>query len=152
MRGMTDVTPTRAQRFAAVVGPAAQRAGYTGHGSSARLARETGMTESSVSRMLKGQAIPDPKFFEPLASAVDLSIRTLLVEAGIISEQTLTETEQSQVASAPPVTPEHAADQLGIFDPVRRQMLLSVIETLRREESAAEHRRADGSGGIAAEQ
>ena len=152
MRGMTDVTPTRAQRFAAVVGPAAQRAGYTGHGSNARLARDTGMTESSVSRMLKGQAIPDPTFFEPIAAAVGLSTRSLLVEAGIISEQTLTETAPSQVASAPPVTPEDAADGLGIHDPVSRQMLFATIERLRRLENAPEHRRADGAGGIAAEQ
>jgi transcriptional regulator with XRE-family HTH domain len=55
---MTDGTPTRARRFANVVVPAAERAGYTGHGRNARLARDTGMTESSVSRMWNGSAIP----------------------------------------------------------------------------------------------
>jgi transcriptional regulator with XRE-family HTH domain len=149
---MTDAAPTRARQFADTVGPAARDAGYTGHGSNARLARDTGMTESSVSRMLKGQAIPDPKFFEPLAAAIRIPVRNLLVEAGIISEQTLTETTRSQVAS--PITPEVAAEALGINDPVGREMFYATVERLRRQEQehAPDRRHSDGTGGIAAEQ
>lgn len=152
MRGMTANPPTKAARFAAVVGPAAERAGYTGFGSKSRLARDTGMTESSVSRLLNGQAIPDPKFFEPLASAIDISVQTLLVEAGIISERALTETGQSQVRS--PITPETAADELGITDPVDREMFFATIERLRRQRhtAAPETRNDEAGGGVAAEQ
>lgn len=153
MQGMTT-PPTRAQQFAEVVGPAAQRAGYTGHGSRSRLARDTGMTESSVSRMLLGQSIPDPKFFEPLSRALQMPIQTLLVEAGIISIQALTEPTQSQVVSE--ITPETAADGLGITDPVDREMFFATIERLRRQRPTAtpEDRTHDerGSGGVAAEQ
>ncbi|MFF5451820.1 helix-turn-helix domain-containing protein [Streptomyces sp. NPDC012950] len=151
---MTDAPPTRAQRFAAVVRPAAQSAGYTGHGSKSRLARDTGMTESSVSRMLLGQSIPDPTFFEAIAKAINLPVRDLLVEAGIISGRALTETSQSQVRSR--ITPETAADELGITDPVNREMFFAAIERLRRqqnttapEESGREH---GAGGGVAAEQ
>lgn len=151
---MTDAPPTRAARFAAVVRPAAQRAGYTGHGSKSRLARDTGMTESSVSRMLLGQSIPDPKFFEVIAKAIQLPVRDLLVEAGIISERALTETNQSQVTSR--ITLEQAADGLGITDPVARELFFASVERLRRQQDTtapdSHGREHDAGGGVAAEQ
>lgn len=151
---MTDAPPTRAERFAAVVRPAAQAAGYTGHGSKSRLARDTGMTESSVSRMLLGRAIPDPTFFEAIATAIKVPVRDLLVEAGIISERALTETGQSQVTS--PITEEQAADAFGIVDPVARELFFASIERLRRQQDTTapeSHGREQGAGGgVAAEQ
>lgn len=153
MLGMTSNPPTRAQRFADVVGPAAHRAGYYGHGSKSRLARDTGMTESSVSRMLLGQSIPDPTFFEAIATAIKMPVKALLVEAGIISERALTETTPSQVGSG--LTPETAADGLGITDPVAREMFFGTIERLRRERPTAtpeDRNNEHGSGGVAAEQ
>lgn len=147
---MTDATPTRAEKFAAVVAPAAERAGFTGHGARARLARATGMTESSISRMLLGQSIPDPRFFQPLADALELPVRTLLVEAEIISERALTETSQSQVRSQ--ITPETAADEFGITDPEDRQLLLGLIARLRRNHNSAPTSGDSTAGGTAAGQ
>ncbi|MEV6074978.1 helix-turn-helix transcriptional regulator [Streptomyces sp. NPDC052069] len=137
---MTDA-PTRAQRFAALVAPAAQRAGYTGHGSNARLARDTGMSESSVSRMLKGQAIPELKFFPAVAEKVGVEVLDLLAEMGIPPEslQPLSETGPSQVGSAS-ISPSEAADRLGLSDPVGREMLIATIERLKRLE---EHQQQD---------
>lgn len=139
---MTDGTPTRAQRFAAVVAPAAERAGYTGHGRNARFARDTGMTESSVSRMFSGLAIPEPRFFEPIAQAAGIHAPTLFVEAGLLSPdslQSLSETDRSQVGSG--LTPEEAADGLGIQGRVARQIFFGDIERLRRlqDDEAADH-------------
>lgn len=139
---MTDGTPTRARRFANVVVPAAERAGYTGHGRNARLARDTGMTESSVSRMWNGSAIPEPRFFEPLAQAIGLHPGELFVEAGLLrpeSLQSLSETDRSQVGSN--LTPEEAADRLGIQDEVGRQMFLGTVDRLRRlqDDEPADH-------------
>lgn len=148
---MTDATPpTRAQRFSSVVAPAAQRAGYVGHGSKSRLARDTGMTESSVSRMLLGQSIPDPKFFQPLADALEIDVRTLLVEAGIISERALSESGQSQVRS--PVTPETAADDFGIVDPIDRELFFATVERLKRRRQHDAPDQPGSNGGAAAEQ
>lgn len=139
-------TPTRAQRFAAVVGPAAERAGYTGFGARARLARDTGMGESSVGRMLSGKVLPDARFLHPLAIAVELPLATLLVESGIVPEDALTETGQSQVRSQ--ITPEAAVDKWGITDPDDRQLVLGLINRLRRDHNSTpdEH-----GGGVAAE-
>ncbi|MFF2189299.1 helix-turn-helix domain-containing protein [Streptomyces sp. NPDC058155] len=146
---MTDA-PTRAQRFAALVVPAAERAGYIGHGAGARLARDTGMSETSVSRMLAGTSIPKPEFLQPLAEAIGLDVRELLV-AGLGLDpkifRPLSETEQSQVGSRS-ITPSEAADRLGITDPIGREMLTATIERLRRlqDESAPGQNDSDNGG------
>lgn len=150
---MTDATPTHAQRFAAVVGPAAKRAGYTGHGAQARLARDTGMSESTISRMLKGQAVPELRVLEPLAVAIGMNPIELLVKTGLLSpesRQSLSETDRSQVRS-PSIAAEEAADRAGINDAVGRQMLAATIERLKRleDEGAAVDQDNDKRGGAA---
>lgn len=150
---MTDA-PTRAQRFAAIVAPAAQRAGYTGHGSNARLAADTGMSESSTSRMLKGQAVPDLKFFPAITKCLDVSLVDLLAEMGIPPEtlRALSGTDPSQVGSRS-ISPSEAADRLGITDPIGREMLTATIERLKRLEKnrdAADPSSGDDYGGTAA--
>lgn len=141
---MTDGTPTLAQRFAAVVVPAAERAGYTGHGRNARFARDTGMTESSVSRMFSGSAIPEPRFFEPIAQAARVHVVFLFVEAGLMrreSLQSLSESDRSQVGSV--LTPEEAADGLRIQGEVDRQMFFGTVDRLKRLQDAEADRHAD---------
>jgi transcriptional regulator with XRE-family HTH domain len=148
---MTDATPTRAQRFAARVVPAAERAGYTGHGAKARFARDTGMTESSVTRLWQGTALPEARFYEAIAAATSLDVATLLVEGGVLSPeslQSLSETDRSQVRSD--LTVEEAADRLGIRDEVGRQMFYATYERLMRlQDESSDH--ADDRGGTAAQ-
>lgn len=148
---MTDATPTRARRFRAVVVPAAERAGYTGHGAKARFARDTGMTESSVTRLWQGTGLPDARFYEAIAAATGLEVRTLLVEGGVLSPealQSLSETDRSQVGSG--LTVEEAADRLGIKDEVGRQLFYATYERLMRLQDEASDRAAD-RGGTAAQ-
>jgi transcriptional regulator with XRE-family HTH domain len=130
---MTDATPTRAQRFRDIVVPAAQRAGYTGHGAKARFARDTGMTESSVTRMWQGTAVPDARFYDAISQVVGVDLGTLLVEGGVLSPeslQSLSGTDRSQVESG--FTPEEAADRLGIRDEVSRELFFASVERLKR--------------------
>ncbi|MGW7495419.1 hypothetical protein ACWGKA_14105 [Streptomyces luteogriseus] len=133
---MTDAPhSTRAQRFRDIVVPAAVRAGYTGHGAKARFAKETGMTESSVGRMWQGRAIPDSRFFQRIADVTGLYLGTLLVEAGLLSQealQSLSESDRSQVGSA--LTPQEAADRLGITDDVGREVFFRTVDRLKRLE------------------
>ncbi|CAM5509404.1 hypothetical protein [Streptomyces aurantiogriseus] len=148
---MTDGTPTRAQRFAAIVVPAAERAGYSGHGAKARFARDTGMTESSVTRMWQGSAVPDARFYDAISQVTGIELGTLLVEGGVLSPeslQSLSETDRSQVRSA--LTPEEAADRLGIKDDVGRELFYATIERLKRLEPDAPDDRSD-RGGTAAQ-
>lgn len=150
---MTDGTPpTRAQRFAAIVVPAAERAGYTGFGAKARFARDTGMAESGVTRLWQGTALPDARFYAAISDAVGLDLGTLLVEGGVLSPeslQSLSETDRSQVGSS--LTPEQAAERLGIRDEVGRQVFLATIERLKRLEEGASDDHAAGNGGTAAQ-
>lgn len=150
-RTMTDA-PTRAQRFAALIGPAARDAGYTGHGSGARLARDAGMSESSVSRMLKGQSVPDLEFWAPLCDVVGVELSDLLVEMGIPLEslRTLSETNQSQVGSRR-ISPAELADRVGLRDPIGREMLAATIERLKRLEDQDDDQSRDDHGGTAAQ-
>lgn len=149
---MTDA-PTRAQRFAALIAPAAKAAGYTGHGSGARLARDAGMSESSVSRMLKGQGVPDLEFWAPICDAVGIELSDLLVEMGIPLEslRALSESNPSQVGSRS-ITPAELADRVGLTDPIGREMLFATIERLKRLETqdADDDQSGDEHGGTAA--
>lgn len=149
---MTDGTPTRAQSFAALVVPAAERAGYTGHGAKARFARDTGMTESSVTRLWQGNAVPDARFYDAISQVTGIGLGTLLVEGGVLSHdslQSLSETDRSQVRSA--LTPEEAADRLGIKDDVGRQLFYATIERLKRLEDDAPADDRSDRGGTAAQ-
>lgn len=141
---MTDATPTRAQRFRDAVVPAAERAGYAGFGAKARFARDTGMTESTVTRLWQGTALPDARFYAAISEATHVSLGQLLVEGGILSPeslQSLSETDRSQVGSR--LTPEEAAERLGIRDEVGREVFYATIERLKRLEGepsdTAEH-------------
>lgn len=151
---MTDATPTRAQKFAAVVVPPAREAGYTGRGAGARLARDAGMSESSVSRMLKGEALPEMRFWAPLTKLLGIDLVDLLAEMGIPPEslQPLSETDQSQVGSRP-ISPEEAADRLGLKDEAGRHMLIATIERLKRleEQNEDDDQPGDERGGTAAQ-
>lgn len=148
---MTDGTPTHAQRFAALVVPAAERAGYVGHGAKARFARDTGMTDSSVTRLWQGTAVIDARFYDAISQVTGVDLGTLLVEGGVLSPeslQSLSETDRSQVGSA--LTPEEAADRLGIKDDVGRELFYATIERLKRFEPDAPDDRAE-PGGTAAQ-
>jgi transcriptional regulator with XRE-family HTH domain len=147
---MTDATPTRAERFRDVVVPAAEQAGYTGHGHKARFARDTGMPESSVGRMWSGKTVPDARFYAAISEAVGVDLGTLLVEGGVLSPealQSLSETDRSQVGSR--LTPEGAADRLGIRDEVGRQVFFTTLERLKRLEDDAPDPAADNGGAAA---
>src|SRR3546814_18213477 len=77
-RNMTDATPTPARRFADLVVPAAARAGYTGHGAQARFARDTGLPDSSGTRLRPGIARPAARFAAANRAAIGTPIGTLL--------------------------------------------------------------------------
>ncbi|MEV8477839.1 helix-turn-helix transcriptional regulator [Streptomyces sp. NPDC051173] len=145
-----DATPTRAEKFAALVAPAARRAGYTGRGATARLARDSGLPESTISRMLLGQRIPDPKSFEPLAKTLGMPVADLLVGAEIVSASTLHQIATTPVRSQP-ISPEEAADELGITNPVNREIFYGTIERLKRLEQEQTPETESGNGGAAAE-
>jgi transcriptional regulator with XRE-family HTH domain len=151
-RDMTDAPQGRVERFCALVLPALEAAGYSGYGSQQRLVADTGMNKSTVSRLLNREQVPHVKFFPALAAAARLDPAELLVAAEILpqeyleSQQTLSETDRSPVGSGS-ITPEEAAERLGIHDDVGKLMLFAVIEKLK----SAQEGDADNPGGKTAQ-
>jgi transcriptional regulator with XRE-family HTH domain len=152
VRGMNaDEPPTPAQQFLALVRPAAQRAGYLDYGGQARLSAETGITDSTLSRMLKGVAIPSVTSFQALAEALNLPVLDLLVAARIISGSSLSESHPPKVRSVP-TTPEEAAAALGIKSTTGVALFRGMVETLRNEEPAGADHDEDQGGTAAGQQ
>lgn len=138
-RDMTDAPTSREERFFALVLPALERAGYAAYGGQQKLVADTGMNKSTASRLLRGETIPNVKFFPALAKALRLDPVELLVAAEIVppeyleSQQALSETDRSQVGSN--LTPEEVADQWGILDDVGRFTFFAVVEKLTTDEA-----------------
>jgi transcriptional regulator with XRE-family HTH domain len=137
---MTDAPTGREKRFFALVLPALERAGYTAYGMQQKLMAETGLNRSTASRLLRGETIPHVKSFPALAKVLGLDPLELLVAADVVppeyleSQQALSETDRSQVGSAS-LTPEEAADRLGIHDDVGRFTFLAVVEKLTTDDT-----------------
>jgi transcriptional regulator with XRE-family HTH domain len=144
---------SRAQRFAEYIRPAVVAAGYDidsprGGGKKA-LSADTGMSPSSVGRMLAGQTLPEPVHLERLAEVLRVPLMDLLVQSGVVSERARGAGASPPVPLAPAepeLTPEAAARALGIRSPDRIQMFTAMAKTLASQE--AEDRKAGhGTGG-----
>ncbi|MFF4369685.1 XRE family transcriptional regulator [Streptomyces sp. NPDC001594] len=142
-------------RFGRLVTEAAIRAGYDldKRGTKAVLARDMGMTETAVGRMLSGQTLPDPWAYERIAQVVHLELRDLLIESGIASPEALSTPSQTGATGvgSDSITPEDAADALGLTDPVAREMVAAGLERQRRIQAAEREADADAGGSATAQ-
>ncbi|MFJ9448221.1 helix-turn-helix domain-containing protein [Kitasatospora sp. NPDC101235] len=143
--------PGRLQQFVDYVADAARRAGYDidspRGGGKTQLARDSGISLPTISRFLLGERSIEPSSFEGLARAIRVPVRELLVRGGVVSSESLPEWPESAVRSRP-ITPSEAAAELGITDPVNREMFLAMVDRLRRERQAQQN---NGGGGAVAE-
>ncbi|MEH0445462.1 helix-turn-helix transcriptional regulator [Streptomyces sp. B21-102] len=141
-----DSTPTRAQQFGEYVAAAARAAGYDidsprGGGKKA-IGERAGMSHASVSRMLAGQTVPDPVYFERLAEALGVPLMELLVRSGVVSQNARRAAVAQGAVLDTPLTAETAARLLGIRSPDRVQMFTAMTKTLAEQEDADEEVRA----------
>ncbi|MFF4900547.1 helix-turn-helix domain-containing protein [Streptomyces sp. NPDC001068] len=142
-----------AQRFGALVSQLAPAAGYDmtpGAGGRKALARDTGMSESAVGRMLTGLTLPMPNQFENLARVLNTDVRNLLVAAGVISREAWPDGAIPDVgsrSSQSPLSPEAYADSWGITDPVIRQTMVGSIEMAIRLQRAQDTEHAAATSG-----
>jgi transcriptional regulator with XRE-family HTH domain len=129
--------PIRAKRFGDYVATAARAAGYDidsqRGGGRAALARDTGMSASSVGRMLKGERLPSPRFYERLAKALRVPLRQLLIESGNASDASLDYVAE-RLTPITSLTPEEAAPLLGITIPANVKLFVSMVENLLGQE------------------
>lgn len=141
---MTDQTSaqTRAQKFGQYVAVAARAAGYDidsprGGGKKA-LAEAAGMSHASVSRMLAGQTIPDPSFFEPLARALHLPVSEMLIQSGVVSAESLMRPEILDH----PLSAREVAAQLGITSADKIAAFESMVRVLTEDDHTESRRTA----------
>ncbi|MFI0736444.1 hypothetical protein ACH4S9_46855 [Streptomyces sp. NPDC021225] len=82
--------------------------------------------------MLRGQGAMETRVLQMLAEALELPLAEVLVAAGVLSRNEL-QAVQRKGPRPDPLTPEQAADELGITDPQSRALFVSMTETLRQQ-------------------
>lgn len=149
MRSMDDRKEV-ARRFGALVTQLARRKGIdvsSGAGGRAELARKLDMHPSMVGRALDGQVLPQPWQFTVWAHVLEVPLRNLMVESGVISPEDWPEDGVPVVPSvtSPPQPPtaEAVVDSLKIRNPIIRRGLIANIEN-----ALAMQAEEDGRGGV----
>lgn len=118
--------------FGQYVRKLALEAGYpldtVNSGAVTRLAADAGMSQTTISKLLSGERMPDAKYFVGLARALGTDPIDLFVESGILPPQTRSQSAHNPVAS-PPITPDAVADAWGV-DPFGREMVHAMFQRL----------------------
>lgn len=132
-----DIGRGQVQQFGRYVATAAREAGYDidsqrGGGRQA-LARATGMSPSAVGRMLAGETMPSPRYWQPLAEAIRRPLRELLIKSGTATEEVL-DAVRERLVPATTATPEEAARLVGITKPASVRIFVGMVETLLAQE------------------
>lgn len=110
-------------------------------GGQRNFAQDSGITTSTVSRMLSGEGSTDTRTLERVAATLRKPLAEVMVRAGVLTTQDLQEVAHRD-PTRPPMTPDDAADELGITDPHARRVFIATIEALRTphaDERRAEH-------------
>lgn len=131
--------PARAERFGQRIAEAARAAGYDidspYSGGRTVLAKTTGLSLSTVSRMLSGKTLPSPYSVSALADALGVPLGELLVLHGVVSRDPFTPEER---AVRPLPTPKEAAAALGITDPLSVRFFEMMVDALLLAEAEVE--------------
>ncbi|MFF7234437.1 helix-turn-helix domain-containing protein [Streptomyces sioyaensis] len=131
-----DAPDQRAAAFAAWLHAELEARGYdlSGPRSGGRgaFAKDSGISPSTVGRMLRGDHITDTRVLALLAQALRVSLADVLVRAGVIDEDEL-KAVQNPATGTRRISPEQAADELGIDDEQSRRLFLSMTQTLQRK-------------------
>ena len=105
-------------------------------------AADSGISPSTVGRMLRGDSVTDTRVLGLLAQALHLPLGEVLVRAGILDERELAAVRDPRPGERR-ITPEQAADELGIEDTQARRLFVSMTETLQRSSPTEKGRRAE---------
>lgn len=99
-------------------------------GGRSAFADASGLSPSTVTRLLRGEMPTDTRILRTLAEAIQVPYPEVLVRAGVLSPDELTDVQRPVTGQR--ITPEQAADQLGITDPAERKVFVNMARTLRR--------------------
>lgn len=148
-----EAEPTTAEKFGRVVERLAIKAGYDltrGGNGRTRLAEDTGMSVWAIGRMLKGETLPGLHQYQRIAGALSVTTHALLSEAEILPRDDHANGSKQDVASPnAPVSPETAADLLGVTNPTIRDMLITTMEQAQRLQRDFDLHGTGGEGAVA---
>jgi transcriptional regulator with XRE-family HTH domain len=99
-------------------------------GGRSAFAEQSGLSPSTVTRLLRGEMPTDTRILRTLAEAIDVPYPEVLVRGGVLTPDELAAVQQPVTTDR--ITPEQAADQLGITDPAERKVFVNMAKTLRR--------------------
>ncbi|MFD7107715.1 XRE family transcriptional regulator [Streptomyces celluloflavus] len=122
-----------AQEFAAWLRDQLTRRGYdlsSRGGGQTRFAEHSGIGRATINRILHSHGATDTRILALLADALHLPLGEVLVRAGILTEAELGAVRDPSTPRR--ITPEQAADELGIADDQARRLFVSMTETLQR--------------------
>lgn len=100
-------------------------------GGRSRFAEDSGISPASVGRLINSGDVKDIKVLSLLAEALQIPLGVVLVRAGILQESEL-RAVQNPPPTPRPLTPDEAADALGIDDDLDRELFRNTVDTLRR--------------------
>lgn len=114
-------------------------------GGQRRLAEQAGISAATVSRILAGNALnPDPESLRRIADVLALPFGETLVRAGILTNDELAAVQAAPPMDRPPITPEEAARDLGIVDPMAVRMFVAQVEAARAAQQERSGRERTG--------
>ncbi|MHA4819360.1 helix-turn-helix domain-containing protein [Streptomyces aculeolatus] len=102
-------------------------------GGQTKFAADSGISRATISRMLSGQGATDTRVLALLAEALHLPLSDILVRAGILTADELGAVQHPSPGTRR-ITPDEAADELGITDEQSRDLFRSMTETLQRKQ------------------
>ncbi|MET9555125.1 helix-turn-helix transcriptional regulator [Streptomyces sp. NPDC006645] len=111
-------------------------------GGQTRFAIDAGIAQGTLSRAMRGQGAPEVRVLETIAEFLRVPLAEVLVAAGILTRDVL-QAIQEKGPRPDPLTPEAAAGELGITDPQKIELFVSMTETLRKQ------RAENGEGHVA---
>lgn len=100
-------------------------------GGRSRFAEDSGISPASVGRLINSGDVKDIGVLTLLAQALRVPLGEVLVRAGILAESELRAVQEPPPTSHP-MTPDEAADALGIDDDLDRELFRNTVDTLRR--------------------
>ncbi|WP_432194753.1 helix-turn-helix domain-containing protein [Streptomyces sp. bgisy027] len=101
-------------------------------GGRSRFAERSGISPSTVGRLLDGKRVTDMDVFTRLAEAISVPLGEVLVRAGILTEDQLAGVRSPETGPRR-ITPQQAAEELGIEDEQKRALFVAITETLQRQ-------------------
>jgi len=101
-------------------------------GGKSAFASASGISAPTVGRMLRGDHVTDTRILALLAKTLGVPLGEVLVRAGVLAESELRAVQHPPKTDRQ-ITPEQAADELGITDEQSRRLFVSMTETLQRK-------------------